>query len=301
VTHNDVDDDDTGANGKQNFPELTAATSSFAGTTITGSLASAADTAYLFELFGSTTCDPSDFGEGAWFVGSGVVQTDGTGLADFSLAVGAPVGGGRVVTVTATGPDGTSEFSECVEASGPVATTTTTTTLFPDTTITTTTEPDGGPGGSTTTTTLPDGAPRPCNVDADCVDADACTVDACGPGGLCVDDVLDHVGGVLCHVDNIRRMVPDAVCTGRCCRYQGRLQKLERRYQKAMESPKWRRCKRGLRRGRRHSRKLERKITRQARRGCIAPESMSAKLAAESTALNAAAEQIQPANECPAR
>src|SRR5262249_21341419 len=64
VTANDPLDADSGPNGLQNFPVLTAAVTGATGTTITGTLQSTPDTAFRVELFAGDAADPSGFGEG---------------------------------------------------------------------------------------------------------------------------------------------------------------------------------------------------------------------------------------------
>jgi CSLREA domain-containing protein len=109
VNPNDVGDFDTGANELQNFPVVNQGSPSAA---VSGNLDSKPSTMYLIELFENTTCDPSGHGEGARFLDSVAVTTDGSGNANFSTTV--PVTASAVVTATATDPGGnTSEFSPC--------------------------------------------------------------------------------------------------------------------------------------------------------------------------------------------
>jgi CSLREA domain-containing protein len=113
VTPNDVGDADAGANNLQNFPVVTLAYLS-GGTAVEGTLNSAATTAFTLEFFASGACDPSDHGEGAVFLGSATVTTDGAGDASFTEIL-ATATAGQVVTATATDPSGnTSGFSPCV-------------------------------------------------------------------------------------------------------------------------------------------------------------------------------------------
>jgi CSLREA domain-containing protein len=123
VTPNDVGtapnfDPDTGPNNLQNFPVLTGAFPDGSSTRVEGRLNSTANTVFTLEFFTNPTCDESNFGEGQTFLGTAAVTTDGTGDAIFtnlSFPVAVPLG--RFVTATATGPDGTSEFSQCVPVS----------------------------------------------------------------------------------------------------------------------------------------------------------------------------------------
>jgi CSLREA domain-containing protein len=115
LTANDNCDGDTGANNKQNFPGLIAATADATNTTITGTLNSTASTQFRIEVFTNSSCDPSGNGEGKVFVGSTNVTTDGACNGSFMLVVPNASLTGSVVTATATDPNGnTSEFSACI-------------------------------------------------------------------------------------------------------------------------------------------------------------------------------------------
>ena len=114
VTANDAGDLDSGPNGRQNFPVLTAAPGGVQGT-----LNSTPNGAFRIEFFGNTACDASGSGEGATFLGSTSVTTDGSGNAAIALFASAP---GQFVTATATdSSNNTSEFSACVAPSGTTA------------------------------------------------------------------------------------------------------------------------------------------------------------------------------------
>jgi CSLREA domain-containing protein len=105
----DPGDLDTGPNDLQNAPVLTRTGSS----SVDGTLSSHPTTTYRIQLFSSTECDPSGFGEGERLDADFFVTTDGTGTATFSAGA-AP---GRAITATATDPDdNTSEFSNCATA-----------------------------------------------------------------------------------------------------------------------------------------------------------------------------------------
>ncbi len=120
VTPNDPGDADTGGNGLQNYPVITAVSAAPSGTTVAGSLDSLPDRAFELEFFAGADCDPSGFGEGASFLGSAVVTTDPTGFAAFSVGLPAEAPAGWSVTATATEfPSGnTSEFSACFPVAG---------------------------------------------------------------------------------------------------------------------------------------------------------------------------------------
>jgi CSLREA domain-containing protein len=112
VTANDTNDPDTGSNNLQNFPVI----ESVIDGVITGTLNSESSKTYRIEFFSNTTCDSSDHGEGARFLGATSVTTDGSGNASFTASPPL-VSFGDFVTATATDPNGnTSEFSACQAA-----------------------------------------------------------------------------------------------------------------------------------------------------------------------------------------
>ncbi len=118
VTTNDTGDADDGANNRQNFPVLTSAVSSGGNTTISGTLNSIANSTFTVEFFSSPTADPSGFGEGQVFLGSTVVDTDGSGNMSFSPTFDVAVTVGHVISATATDANGnTSEFSAAMVVS----------------------------------------------------------------------------------------------------------------------------------------------------------------------------------------
>lgn len=130
VTENDPGDADiNGPNRLQNYPVLSAAATSGAGSmTIAGVLNSTPDTTgFRVEFFSSAVCnalrdgspDPDlgdDFGEGEIFLGHAAVDTDSSGDAPFLVSIATTVAVGSYITATATSVDGTSEFSKCVVA-----------------------------------------------------------------------------------------------------------------------------------------------------------------------------------------
>jgi CSLREA domain-containing protein len=113
---NDAGDADSGANGMQNYPVLTSAVRGTSTTAVNGTLNSTPNTSFIVQFFANSTCDvtagPSN-GEGENFLGEITVNTNGAGDAGISVNVGALVPAGWVMTATATGPTGTSEFSAC--------------------------------------------------------------------------------------------------------------------------------------------------------------------------------------------
>jgi hypothetical protein len=107
-----ADDADTGPNGLQNKPTLASATTTGTTITIEGSLDTKPSTDYKVEFFNS---QPSG-NEGKNFVGrkpidDAVHDPDGDGLYEFSFQFAKGVPAGKKITATATGAEGTSEFS----------------------------------------------------------------------------------------------------------------------------------------------------------------------------------------------
>ena len=115
VTLNDPLDLDNGGNGLQNFPVLQSATREGADVRVIGTLNSTPASEFTIDLFASSECDPSDYGEGELYLGSVSVTTDGGGDAAFDVTLPAMLPEGWVVSATATlEPLGaTSEFSLC--------------------------------------------------------------------------------------------------------------------------------------------------------------------------------------------
>ncbi len=119
VTPNDVGDADTGPSDLQNYPVLTTVT---AAGNVQGTFNSKPSGTYRLEFFANPSCDPSGYGEGKTFIGFQSVTTDGSGNASFNATFAALPAGQSVVTSTATDSAGnTSEFSQCLTASLPVA------------------------------------------------------------------------------------------------------------------------------------------------------------------------------------
>ena len=115
LTANDPVDPDTGPNGLQNFPVLTAVDPE--SLKVTGTLNSTPSTKIDVEFFSSASCDPSGFGEGAKHIGKTRVTTDAEGNVAFEKTLLDPIPGGYYITATAqpVSGGGTSEFSQCFE------------------------------------------------------------------------------------------------------------------------------------------------------------------------------------------
>jgi uncharacterized repeat protein (TIGR01451 family) len=102
-----------GSNANQRAPVLTSAQEGAGQTNVVGQLTAAPNSQYIIQYFSNPTADPSGFGEGEVYLGSILVTTDGTGLADVSTRLTAPTNVGDVITSTATviGAQNTSAFS----------------------------------------------------------------------------------------------------------------------------------------------------------------------------------------------
>lgn len=118
VSSNDSCDVDAAlANFGQNHPILHSATGGLAGATISGVLPSAPSQSYRLEFFINTACDPSQHGEGEYYLGHTNVTTDATCSNVFTVTLPVAFPCGAFVTATATDTNGnTSEFSPCVPA-----------------------------------------------------------------------------------------------------------------------------------------------------------------------------------------
>ncbi len=114
VTPNDAADADTGANNLQNFPLISSVTYG-ANTAVNGRLHSTASTTFDLDFYANPACSnfPREFLQGATYLGSSQVTTDGAGDAAFNVATLPATANGSRISVTATDPQGnTSEFSQ---------------------------------------------------------------------------------------------------------------------------------------------------------------------------------------------
>jgi hypothetical protein len=111
VTPNDAGDGDLGANVLQNFPIVTSVTPSFMNSVlISGTLNSRPASKYTIDVYGSPAPDPSGYGEGRVWLGSGTFTTDVSGNLSWTVLTQTTSLG--LVTATATDSTGnTSEFS----------------------------------------------------------------------------------------------------------------------------------------------------------------------------------------------
>jgi hypothetical protein len=128
VTNNDTDDPDTGANNLQNFPVIASAIRSSSGiTTITGTINSNLSQSFTIQCF-QADGDPTDHGEGQFFLGSTTTATNANGDSSVFTCTSNDPEVGQEVSVTATNTTGTatntaigdtSEFSRNAVVSGP--------------------------------------------------------------------------------------------------------------------------------------------------------------------------------------
>ena len=135
VTPNDPGDSDSGANGLQNFPVITAAFGFNGNLTIYGGLSSMPSTNFVLEFFANESADSSGFGEGQIFLGQAKVTTANSGDVNFNVTFPLPPNV-LAVSAIAIDPNGnTSEFSAAVSVSStaPSPPTTSPTTVFPPT------------------------------------------------------------------------------------------------------------------------------------------------------------------------
>jgi hypothetical protein len=117
-TPNDADDADSGPHGLQNFPVITSA-SHGAATHVIGTIASTANTTFHIDFYANAAAGLSGLGEGERYLGSVTVITDGAGNASFDVNGLGASQSSEFITATATGPEGTSEFSTGIDPLSP--------------------------------------------------------------------------------------------------------------------------------------------------------------------------------------
>lgn len=110
MSANDPQDEDSGPNHLQNFPEIQVAAANDTSTHLAGVLESIANAAFQIEFFASD--DQSGRRDGREFIGSAMVTTDAQGIAAWSVEYPLGLAGSQVITATARSSAGsTSEFS----------------------------------------------------------------------------------------------------------------------------------------------------------------------------------------------
>lgn len=113
LTPNDFGDVDSGANGRQNTPNLIRAVPTGESLQVEGILNSEPITRFTVDFYASDSCHVSGFGDGQIWLGRTDVATDANGNASFNTAVPTTLTD-AYLTALATGPSGTSEFSRCI-------------------------------------------------------------------------------------------------------------------------------------------------------------------------------------------
>ena len=108
-----------GPNNYQNYPVLSLATSDGETARVGGALESEANQAYTIDVFANDACHPSFFGGARTYLGSFSVTTDANGVAIFDEEIAVGVTEPFGISTTATGANGTSEFSYCRPLSTP--------------------------------------------------------------------------------------------------------------------------------------------------------------------------------------
>ena len=122
VTPNDVGlcDADTGPNNKLNYPVIQSAVSDGITTAARGYLDSAAGQTYTLQFYASPRANPTGYGEGKLFLGTGTVTLGGVCSNSFVATMPAGAPAGWVVSATATdSANNTSEFSLAVSVGTP--------------------------------------------------------------------------------------------------------------------------------------------------------------------------------------
>ena len=113
-TDNDILDKDDGPNALQNFPELRTIRVSGDRTTVTGDVTVGGVDTFVVEVFANRECDrETGFGEAEVLVAS----TTASSLLGGGFEVSFPTMPDHpIITAIATGPDGTSKISACLDS-----------------------------------------------------------------------------------------------------------------------------------------------------------------------------------------
>lgn len=115
VLENDPGDADTGPNNRMNYPVMTSIVFSGTKLTVDGYLDTVPMKFNNMFFFANAECDPSGYGEGELFLGSYGVGSGQTGRSNFHRVLTSPPLGGRgFITMSASDPESSSEFSLCL-------------------------------------------------------------------------------------------------------------------------------------------------------------------------------------------
>jgi hypothetical protein len=112
---------DFGANHNQAAPVLTTATSSSAGTTVTGTLASVVNSTFRIEFFSNRVRGNAGYGEGQTYLGFTTVTTDSSGNATFTASLSAVPAGQLWLSATATVANADGTFGDTSQFARDVA------------------------------------------------------------------------------------------------------------------------------------------------------------------------------------
>jgi CSLREA domain-containing protein len=116
VLANDVNDPDIGPNDLMNYPVINSAEWNGTTLTVNASLNSVPNHFYNMFIFVNHECDPSGFGEAERFLVSHAVSIGPGGTASFTRNISvSDIADMTVVTMSASNPESTSEFSQCEE------------------------------------------------------------------------------------------------------------------------------------------------------------------------------------------
>jgi hypothetical protein len=99
------------ANELQPAPVLASAASEGSETFISGTLTAAPNSSFTIDFYANDQADPSGFGQGQTWLGSTLINTDGSGQASFDATLPASAATGSFITATSSYRFETSEFS----------------------------------------------------------------------------------------------------------------------------------------------------------------------------------------------
>lgn len=102
-----------GPNRYQNYPVISVATTNGTQLRLAGALVAQGGQLFDIDVYANPTCDPSFFGEGQVYLGSFTMGTSDGGEGSFDQTFAVNVAEPTGVSMVATGPDGSSEFSYC--------------------------------------------------------------------------------------------------------------------------------------------------------------------------------------------
>jgi hypothetical protein len=116
VSANDPLDSDAGGNELLNFPVVTSISATADSTRVGVSYSGMPNELITVQIFSSSTCHATGYGEGEAFLGSDMLLTNGSGLGSKTITVPGVVSYGRFVTATAIETyENSSEFSACMQ------------------------------------------------------------------------------------------------------------------------------------------------------------------------------------------